>query len=181
MHLQKRFQSLGNGCQRSFLFPSTLNALCVCVCILTTVLYYYALSTTSNRKSSHKWRRRRRRRERERGKSLYHPAWPYKELLLKNPWRSLFGGSWTLSNNANRWIRISLQPTSVVALAKRIISFVSLTRAETTPTRSAFKGCFSMPTWKEPWFLRPMKKLIQTEFITLSLPESRADFFTLIS
>jgi hypothetical protein len=38
-----------------------------------------------------------------------------------------------------------------------------------------------MPTWKEPWFLRPMKKLIQTEFITLSLPESRADFFTLIS
>ena len=60
MHHQKRFQSLGNGCQRSFLFPSTLNALCVCVCILTTVLYYYALSTTANRKSSHKWRRRER-------------------------------------------------------------------------------------------------------------------------
>jgi hypothetical protein len=43
-------------------------------------------------------------------------------LLLKNPWRSLFGGSWTLANNANRWIRVSLQPTSVVAPAKRIIA-----------------------------------------------------------
>jgi hypothetical protein len=35
---------------------------------------------------------------------------------------------------------------------------------------------FSMPTWKEPWFLYG-KRLIQTEFITLPCPESRADVF----
>ncbi len=65
MHLQERFQSLGNGCQRSFLFPSTLSARFPSFrCVYYTTVLYYALSTTADRKSSHKWRRK----ERERGK-----------------------------------------------------------------------------------------------------------------
>lgn len=66
MHLQERFQSLGNGCQRSFLFPSTLSARFSSFrCVYYTTVLYYALSTTADRKSSHKWRRKERERERE--------------------------------------------------------------------------------------------------------------------
>jgi hypothetical protein len=96
-------------------------------------------------------------------------------LLLKNPWRSLFGGSWTLSNNANRWIRVSLQPTSVVAPAKRIISPVSLKRRDDAYQKRIEKRFFNAYL-KRALISTTNQKTHSNGIYNAALSESRADF-----
>jgi hypothetical protein len=188
MHLQERFQSLGNGCQRSFLFPSTLSARFSSFrCVYYTTVLYYALSTTADRKSSHKWRRKERERERERRKVGTIEPDHIKNCCSRTPGAACLAEAGPLPTTPiDEFASLyNLHPSSPWPreLFLPVFFFSSLTHSVDAHQKRVQTGCFyfslslfSMPTWKEPWFLYG-KRLIQTEFITLPCPESRADVF----